>query len=271
MLSKFLIILAAGITVTCNQNPEVILFSDPDFVFFDIKPQVSMYENQTTPLSIPIKISQAQAANTNITFEVIGSNVIQGSDYIVQTGSPVQILRSKFGSTISILPVNNNIIQPETRTITVRIKTIDNPGLSAQVVKEVLINLLDDDCLPTVPKVSLWLGNVTIAGGSSTAATGTAEGGAGGICGGSLVVTGNFFGPNNGSSVMTIVMTQNTLTLTKGFTSVVRFPLFTNSQYEYEASGTYDEAGKNITLNFTVYDTSNAANNFTGTHTITPK
>ena len=271
-IQKIILALAAGLTFTCSQNPEIITFAGPDFVFFDSKATVSMYENQSTPLTIALKVSQAQSAITKVTFEVIGSNVLQGSDFIVQTGSPVSIQPNKFSTSISILPVNNAVIQPETRTITVRIKSIDNPNLSAQVIKEVLINLLDDDCLPTVPKVSLWAGNVNIQGGSSTASTGTAEAGAGGICGGTLVVTGKFFGDANPSSTMTIVMTQGTLNPTKGFTSVIRFPLFSpTSTYEYEASGTYDETGKNITLNFTVHDTSDNTFNLTGTHTITPK
>lgn len=255
----------------CSQEPDKILYKGPDFVFFDSKPQLSMYENQKTPLSIPVSVSFAQQNNTQVTFEVVGENVLASSDYKVQTASPVEILRSKYSSSISIIPVDNNIIQPEKRTITVRIKSIDNPNLSVQVVKEVEINLLDDDCPPTVPKISIWLGSVNIQGGSSTT-KGTAEGGAGGICGGTLVVTGNLFGSSNPSSVMTIILTQNTSTPLKGFASVIRFPLFAGStQYEYEASGAYDETAKIITLNYTVYDTTDPTFQLTGSHIITPQ
>src|ERR1044071_8276472 len=106
------------------------------------------------------------------------------------------------------MPVDNSFVQPETRTITIRIKSVSNPNLSVQAVKEVQINLLDDDCGPTVPKVGLWVGSVGISS-SSSSTTGTAEGGVGGICGGSLVVTGKFFGEANPSSTMTILLTQN--------------------------------------------------------------
>lgn len=256
---------------TCNQEPEKIIYTGPDFVFFDSKPQLSMYENQKTPLSIPLKVSLAQTENIQVTFEVIGDNVLSGSDYKVQTPSPVEITRGKYLATIAIVPVNNNIIQPEKRTITVRIKSVSNPKMSAQVITEVQIDLLDDDCQPSVPKVSIWVGQVNIQGGSSTT-TGTGEGGAGGICGGTLVVTGNFFTNSNPSSRMTIILNQNSANPTKGFASVVRFPLFTGSErYEYEASGTYDETGKNITLNFSVYDTTNPTFQLNGTHLITPK
>jgi hypothetical protein len=99
--------------------------------------------------------------------------------------------------------------------------------------------------------------------------TGDAEGGTGGICGGSLVVTGLFFGSTFPSSTFTIRLIQNTVTPTKGIASVSRSPLF--NQYEYEASGTYDETGSNITLNYTVYDTTDGSVATTGTHIITPQ
>jgi hypothetical protein len=268
LVGMAMILLAA---VQCNQEAEKIIYKGPDFVFFDSKPQISMYENQKTPLKIPLKVSLAQSTDTQVTFEVVGENVLPVSDYTVQTASPVNISRSSYGTTISILPIDNAIIQPEKRTIIVRIKSISNPAMSAQVVEEVEIDLLDDDCLPTVPKVSIWTGNVNIAGGGSTT-TGTGEGGAGGICGGTLVVTGPFFGSANPSSAMTIILTQDAQSPTQGFASVVRFPLFPGSEvYEYEASGTYSETGKTITLNFSVYNTTDPTFSLTGTHIITPK
>jgi hypothetical protein len=263
-----MILLAA---VQCNQEAEKIIYKGPDFVFFDSKPQISIYENQKTPVKIPLKVSLAQSTDTDVTFEVIGDNVLPNSDYKVQTASPVSISRSSYGTFISILPVDNAIIQPEKRTITVRIKSVSNPGMSAQVVKEVQIDLLDDDCLPTVPKVSIWTGSVNIQGNGATT-TGTGEGGAGGICGGTLVVTGPFFGASNPSSAMTIILSQDAQNPTQGFASVIRFPLFQGTdQYQYEASGTYSETGKQITLNFSVYDTTDPTFNLTGTHIITPK
>ncbi len=254
---------------TCSEEPERILYTGPDFVFLDAKPQISLYENQKTALAIPVKVSFAQSSNTKVTFEVVGNNVLAGIDYKIQTASPVEITHNKYSATISILPVDNNIIQPEKRTITVRIKSVDNTAMSIQVVKEVQINLLDDDCPPTVPKVALWVGDVNIQGGSSSTVVGTAEGGAGGICGGSMVVTARFFGTSLPSSAMTIILTQNTGNPVTGITSVVRFPLF--GTYEYEASGTYDEAGKALYLNYSVYDTSDKAFLSTGTHIIMPK
>jgi hypothetical protein len=256
---------------TCNETADKIIYKGPDFVFLDSKAQVTLYENQKTPLIIPVKVNVAQTLPINVVFEVIGDNVLAGSDYKVQTGSPVQIVRGKYSANISIIPVDNNIIQTEKRTITLRIKSIDNPSLTLQVVKEVEIDLLEDDCAPNVPKVSLFVGAVNINDGQNTV-VGKGEGGAGGICGGTLLVTGKFFGEKLGDSAMTVILTQNNVITTKGLASVVRFKLFsTTDQYEYEANGTYDETVKNITLNFTVYDTSDNSVAAAGTHIITPK
>ena len=82
-----------------------------------------------------------------------------------------------------------------------------------------------------------------------------------------MVVTGKFFG--NNITVMTIIMVQSTIAPTTGTASVVRFPLFGN--YEYEASGTYDETSKVITLSYSAYDTTDSNFLATGTHVITPK
>ena len=84
-----------------------------------------------------------------------------------------------------------------------------------------------------------------------------------------MVVTGTFFGSTLPSSAMTIILTQSTLNPQTGTASVIRFPLF--STYEYEASGNYDEVGKTITLNYSVYDAADPTFLLTGTHLITPQ
>ena len=95
------------ILFTCSQQSDRILYTGPDFVFFDSKPQLSLYENQKTPLTISVKVSKSQAENTDITFEVVCDNCLPGTDYNVLTTSPVEIFRGRYDATISILPVNN--------------------------------------------------------------------------------------------------------------------------------------------------------------------
>ena len=156
--------------IRCNESPDKIVYNGPAFVFIDTKEQISLYENQKTALQIPIKVSSAQTETTQVSFEVVGDNVLLNSDYKIQTTSPVEINRSKFENSISILPIDNSIVQPENRTIKIRITSVNNPNLSVQVLKEVTINLLDDDCASTVPKVSLWVGNLSVSSpfGAST-------------------------------------------------------------------------------------------------------
>lgn len=263
-------IAAVLLTISCDEQPDQIVYTGPDFVFLDSKPQVSVYENQSTPILIPVKVNLAQTENLDVTFEVIGDNILKGSDYVVNTASPVEIPRNKYSANISISVINNAIIQPEKRLITVRITGIDSETLTVQVVQEVQIDLLDDDCDPSVPKVAIWTGEVNIEGYSGEIDPGVGEGGAGGICGGSLVVTGYFFGTSNPTSRVTINMTQNVSFPTKGIASVIRTPAFEGSTlYEYEASGTYDETVENITLNFTLYESGDPI--ITGTHIITPR
>src|SRR5262245_54213862 len=116
------------LTLSCSQEPERILYKGPDFVFLDTEnAQVSLYENQKTPLIIHVKVSMAQSTNTKVGFEVVGENVLANSDYIVNTSSPVEISHSKYSADIAIQPIDNAVIQPETRIIRVRIKSIDNP------------------------------------------------------------------------------------------------------------------------------------------------
>src|SRR5258708_6118452 len=107
----------------CDQTADKILYSRPAFVFIDTKEHMPLYENQKTPLKIPIKVSAAQPDNTQVTFEVIGDNVLINSDYKIQTSSPVEIARAKYETSILVQPIDNNFIQPETRTITIRIKS----------------------------------------------------------------------------------------------------------------------------------------------------
>jgi hypothetical protein len=259
----------------CDQSADKILYNGPAFVFMDTKETIPLYENQKTPLKIPVKVSSAQSENTQVTFEVVGDNVLLNSDYKIQTTSPVEITRAKYETNILVQPVDNSFIQPESRTITIRIKSVNNPKLQIQVVKEVTINLLDDDCAPTVPKVSIWVGDLNVSSGGSSA-TGTGEGGVGGICGGSLVVTAKLFGSSNPSTTMTILMTQNPTSPTRGTASVIRFPAFGADSplkdYQYEASGAYDETAKTITLNFILSNPSDATfTPITGTNIITPK
>ena len=105
VIRKILVVVITMVSCMCSQEADRIIYTGPDFVFFDSKPQITLYENQKTPLTISVKVSLAQADNTEVTFEVVGDNVLAGSDYKVQTVSPVEILRSKYEATISILPV----------------------------------------------------------------------------------------------------------------------------------------------------------------------
>lgn len=254
----------------CDTEPEKVIFSGPQFVFFESEPNVPVLENVSAPLTIPLKVSLAQKQNVSVTFEVIGEGAVPDSDYEVISTSPLLITAGLYSTDVNIKILNNEVRQKEKRIVRLRITSVTPEELSAQVTKEVLIEIQDDDCANDVPQASNWIGNLTIRDGSSTT-SGKGTAGAGGICGGSIVVDGNFFGSNNPASKMTINLIQKVLGSKTGIANVIRFKLFDGSdRYEYEASGTYTETGRTITLNYTVYDTVDPTLNFSATHIITP-
>lgn len=255
----------------CDTEPEKTIFAGPQFVFFESELNVPVLENVSAPLTIPLKVSLAQKQNISVTFEVIGEGAVPDSDYKVISASPLQITAGLYSTDFNIKIINNEVRQKEKRIIRLRITSVTPEEFTAQVTKEVLIEIQDDDCANDVPQASNWIGDLSIRDGSSTT-SGKGTAGAGGICGGSIVVDGNFFGSNNPKSKMTINLIQKVLGSENGIANVIRFKLFTgDDRYEYEASGTYTETGQTITLNYSLYDTQDAANNFNRTHIITPQ
>lgn len=257
------------LVIACSQEPEKIIFNGPNFVFLDSNKTLQVYENAKEPITILVSVSMAQSGSTDVTYEIDSEGMVEGSDFVVLSGNPVSIPAGQYSVPLVISLTNNDIIQPEERNITVKIKSVNNENLNIDMVKEVSISVLDDDCEPTVAKVNIWIGDVSITDDNYGSGTGTGSGGAGGICGGSLTVTGYFFSPGNPASTMVIKFLQSSPGSNSGLVSVNRFQVFqTIPNYEYEASGTYNEATKKIVLNYVVYNTSDNSS-FTGSQTIT--
>ena len=255
----------------CDTEPEKPIFSGPQFVFFESEPNVPVLENISAPLTIPVKVSLAQKQNISVSFEVIGEGAVPDSDYKVISTSPLQITAGLYSTDINIKILNNEVRQKEKRIIRLKITSVTPEELTAQVTKEVLIEIQDDDCTNDVPQAANWIGDLTVRDGGA-ASTGTGSAGAGGICGGSIVVDGKFFGEPNPTSKFTINLIQKVLGSKSGIANVIRIKAFTGiDQYEYEASGTYSETSKTITLNYTLYDLEDADFRRTGTNTIVPQ
>lgn len=266
---NILIVIFLLLVMACSQEPEKIVFNGPNFVFLDSNKTLQVYENAKDPITIPVSVSMAQPGNTDVTYEIISEGMVEGSDFTVQSPNPISIPAGQYSVPLVITLTNNNIIQPEERMITVKIKSVNSDQLNIDVVKEVSLGVLDDDCDPTVAKVNIWIGDLSITDDNYGSGTGTGSGGAGGICGGSLTVTGYFFNTGNPSSTMVIKFLQSSPGSTSGLVSVARFQVFQSiTNYEYEASGTYNEVTKKIVLNYTVFNTSDNSS-FTGTQTIT--
>jgi hypothetical protein len=257
--------------VACNTEPEKTIFAGPQFVFFESEPNVPVLENVTVPLTIPLKVSLAQKQNISVTFEVIGEGAVPDSDYKVISTSPLQITAGLYSTEVNIKILNNEVRQKEKRIVRLKITSVTPEEFTAQVTKEVLIEIQDDDCTNDVPQAANWIGDLSIRDGGA-AASGIGSAGAGGICGGSIVVEGKFFGELNPSSKFTINLIQKVLGSKNGIANVIRIKAFPgDDRFEYEASGTYSETSKTIVLNYTLYNLEDADFRRTSTNTIVPQ
>ncbi|MFZ1807540.1 MAG: hypothetical protein WAU36_09980 [Cyclobacteriaceae bacterium] len=253
----------------CSEEPEPEIKQEEITIFFDSESKIEVKENDDAEIVIPIKISLSQEESITITYELIGQEVVNGSDFTLLSDNPIIILAGSIQADIRIGINNNDIVQPEERKIYLRFRTIDKDHVKISVPKEVIISIEEDDCSPDIADVRLWIGPLTIQGDDETLSGIGAENSSG-ICSGTFNVKGKFVGDQNPESTLTIILDQNPMIVTKGIATVNRTKLFDfTSQYEFEATGTYDEPTKKITLDYSFFDLNNSANNFTDTVTIT--
>ena len=166
---------------------------------------------------------------------------------------------------------DNTIVQPEERKVFIQVRSVNPPAVEIKIPKQVVVTIEEDDCAVHIPKVEVWIGLVDIEGPFDPV-TGEAVENPAGLCSGLLNVQGRFFGAQNPESSLTIALSQDFQGAVSGTASVARGQLFTfSTQFEYEASGFYDEKTGEIVLNFSLFDLVNSLNNFTGTHVIKAK
>lgn len=253
----------------CSEDP----VSNPSLslpsIAFNSESKIDVMENDPTIIAIPLKLSESQEVATSVTFEVIEQDVVEGSDFTILTENPVIIAAGSTEGKISIQINDNSIVQPEDRKIYLRIRSIDPSTIQIKVPKEVVITIKEDDCAANVPNVKLWIGDISVQNENDlTQATGLES--SGGVCSGSFKVKGKFVGSENPESTVLVTLTQSATDKTKGTAKVARTKLFDfTSEYEFEASGTYDESTKKIIMDYSFYDLLDSSNNFSSTLTIT--
>lgn len=255
--------------MACKDNVEPVIQKEEVTIFFDAQSKLEIREDDDTEIVIPIKLSLSQEVPVTVTYEIIGQEVVAGSDFVVLSQNPMVIPVGLTQATIKIKINNNEVVQPEDRNIYLRFRSIDQSNVKVAVPKEVVIAIKEDDCLPEIPNVKIWFGDINLQSENETS-KGTGSENANGICSGALNITAKFVGPNNPESTITLVLTQDLTLKTKGTVKVTRAKLFSFSpSFEIEATGNYDAATKRITLNYSFFDLSNSANNFESTMLIT--
>lgn len=252
----------------CSKEDEPEIKQEEITIFFDSESKIKIKEDDDTEIVIPIKISLVQEEPITVTYEIIGQEVVNESDFILLSENPLIIPAGSTQTAVRIRINDNDVVQPEDRNIYLRFRSIDKGHVKTAVPKEVTISIEEDDCSSNTSNVSVWIGSLTIqSNNESLEGTGTEN--SNGICSGTFNVKGKFVGDQNPESTLTVVLVQDPITPAKGVAKVNRTKLFDfTSQYEFEATGTYDEATKKITLNYSLFDLNNSANDFSDTAVI---
>lgn len=259
----FLLFLAA-----CGEDPEPEIKQEKITIFFDSESKIEIKENDNTEIVIPIKISLSQEESITVTYELIGQEVVSGSDFDLLSENPITIPAGSTQADVRIRINNNDIVQSEDRNIYLRFRAIDKDYVKTAIPKEVTISIEEDDCSLDTSDVSVWIGPLTIQSNNESLG-GTGAENSNGLCSGTFNVKGKFVGNQNPESTLTVVLVQDPINPTKGTATISRAKLFDfTSQYEFEATGTYDETTKKITLNYSFFDLNNSTNNFADTAVI---
>ncbi|GAB1444575.1 hypothetical protein MASR2M41_01860 [Flammeovirgaceae bacterium] len=253
----------------CSDDPVPKIQKEKITIFFDSKSKIEIKENEASEILIPIKISLPQKDPIIIAYEVIGQEVVEGSDFTLLSENPLTIAAGSTQAEVRIRINDNNIVQLEERNIYLRFRAIDQDYVKIAIPKEVKISIKEDDCSSDVSDVRVWMGALTMQSSNETL-TGIGSENSKGICSGIFNLKGKFVGSQNPESTLIFNLTQDQMITTKGVVTINRTKLFEfTSQYEFEATGTYDETTKKIILNYSFFDLIDSSNDFRETIVIT--
>lgn len=246
----------------CGDEPDRILYKGPAFVFFESKDYIPVLESSSATYKVALKVSAPQKNDFTVAYEVQSEGAVSDVDYRIISPNPITMEAGEYVTYIEIEMINNEVIDSETRQFNLIITDISNSSLQKQILTSVNVEVVNDDCLPGIPKITTWVGTVAIedVGGADGSATGLP--GSGGSCGGILVLNGDdVFGFGVGNFEIKLVFTPDAEGSTTGTVLVSKGPYFEDSDYSayhYAATGTYDEATKEILLDYIFYDDTGA-------------
>jgi hypothetical protein len=140
-----LLILLTGIA--CKDQTDPIIFNGPQFVFFESNSSnLSILENATDPISVPVKVSVAQKSDISVKLEISVENAVAGSDFQILTTSPLVIKSGEYATSFKLKTIDNTVIEPSTQKRIVTVKIVSADPLQVQVLGQVKIEILNDDC-----------------------------------------------------------------------------------------------------------------------------
>jgi hypothetical protein len=132
---------------SCKDQTDPIIFNGPQFVFFELSSSnLSVLENSTEPISVPVKVSLAQKTDINVKLEISAENAVAGSDYQILTASPLIIKSGEYVANFKLQTIDNSVIESPTQRRYVTVKIVSADALQVQVLGEVKIEILNDDC-----------------------------------------------------------------------------------------------------------------------------
>lgn len=264
MIKKLFVgVLLAGVIGITGCEEQDFLFNGPHFVSFT-QASVSLSENASSPLDAVVQISQKQDVDVEVSFEVSADGAVAGTDYNILTTSPVIIPAGQFEVPIRIEPIDNSDFETEARKVTLTITSVSN-DIGVQVNSTSEINIVNDDC-PS--QSNIWWGNLSMEDVGFSVNPGVGSANSNGDCD-ILVIEGDLIG-GGASAPITFYLTpagdgatNGTIEAPKGLYDCC------GPAYEYEASGTYDEATQTIELDYTFFQADGSVF-WTGQTIITP-
>jgi hypothetical protein len=156
----YLITALVLLIVACEDDTKPV---DPiyEFVAFKGSPSINLNEldNSETahPLVLELKAFSPYSEDIDVTYEIVGNNAEQNTDFAVSPQGSVKIRAGKLVSdTIYLNTIDNDAGAAEARGFDVRITSVSKPdikiglGLTEPKNAAVTVNILDDECSETI-------------------------------------------------------------------------------------------------------------------------
>lgn len=258
-----LIVLCTG-TFSCDDDDNAPVDPIYEFVAFQGESSVNLneFDNSEEPFGLVAKLLafQPYAQDVDLTLEITGTNVQEGTDFSVTPHDVVKVRAGKLVSdTIWVKTVDNTAGTDDERSFQIKIKSVSQPdvkiglGLADPENAAITFNILDDECTLTTDIYNATLSNSIV--GQNGNVTKPAEGV---VTGSTVKVTGDLIDYGAFSNAtLSITLTPAAVGSTKGKATFGEQETGTDSDgYEYKfvqiGEGSYDVCSGVINIEYNV-------------------